>query len=85
MPASLITTIERVDDPQAHVEYKARVPDLVARHGGSCLVRSDRLPAPLGHHGHDPGGRRQPIQTLRLFTRSGVICRTTRSDWIVGA
>lgn len=40
MPAYLITTIERVDDPQAYAEYKARVPELVARHGGSYLVRS---------------------------------------------
>lgn len=40
MPAYLITVIERVDDPEAYAEYKARVPDLVARHGGWYVVRS---------------------------------------------
>lgn len=40
MPAYLITTIERVDDAEAYEQYKAAVPVLVARHGGSYLVRS---------------------------------------------
>lgn len=40
MPAYLITIIERVDDSAAYADYKARVPELVARHGGSYLVRS---------------------------------------------
>lgn len=40
MPAYLITTIERIEDPDAYGQYKAAVPALVARHGGSYLVRS---------------------------------------------
>lgn len=40
MPAYLITTIDRVDDPDAYARYKAAVPDLVARHRGDYLVRS---------------------------------------------
>lgn len=40
MPAYLITTIARVDDAEAYAQYKAAVPALVARHGGSYLVRS---------------------------------------------
>lgn len=40
MPAHLVTVIESVDDPDAYADYRAAVPALVDRHGGSYLVRS---------------------------------------------
>lgn len=53
MPAHLVTLIDRVDDPKAYARYKAAVPALVARHGGTYVARStdvevlegDRAPA----------------------------------------
>ena len=53
MPAYLVAEME-VSDPETYARYRARVPEVVAAHGGRFLVRGGTVDA---REGAPPAGR----------------------------
>jgi uncharacterized protein (DUF1330 family) len=53
MPAYLVAEIE-VTDPETYAQYRARVPEAIAVHGGRYLVRGGTVEA---KEGAPPAGR----------------------------